>query len=434
MAAKKIKKVPAFSPKQLEILSFPYQNEGEYDAVIADGAIRSGKTIAEALAFLLWSMSEFNGANFIIASKSVGAANRNIIRPLQQIKYIREHFDIKYSISKGYMTVERGKKINYYYVFGGMNERSQDVVQGGTMSGAFIDEAALMPRSFVEQCVARCSVENALIWFNCNPLNPAHWFKQEWIDKVKEKHVKYLHFTMDDNPSLTDRVKQRYINQNTGVFYKRNILGLWVAAEGVIYEDFANNPEQYIIDEVPSTWKLDYIDVGIDFGGTKSTTSFVLKGVYNGMRDLVILRDDELVGDYTTDELGLKYQEFEKKVQDEFGYYFNTYCDNAEPVLIRSLKNYARMSAIKKAAKTSIFGRIKFTTTMIKTHHFWIRGKYAPHVVKSLTEAVWDDKHADTRLDNGTFNVDALDAMEYSFERDIKKLMFMNSQIQSHQS
>jgi len=434
MKKTEVKTKAEFSPKQLEIIKPPYKDAGTYDPIIADGAIRSGKTVAESLAFMLWAMSTFNNANFIIASKTVGAAQRNIIRPLQQVKYMQENFVMKYSVSVGYMTVTRGKRKNYFYVFGGVNERSQDVVQGGTMSGALIDEAALMPKTFVEQCIARCSVENSLLWFNCNPSHPNHWFKKEWIDQAQQKRVKYLHFTMDDNPSLTDRVKQRYINQNTGVFYKRNILGLWVAAEGVIYEDYANHPEQYNIDEVPKSWKLDYIDIGIDFGGTKSTTSFVLKGVYNGMRDLVILSDDELVGDYTTDILGERYRAFEKQVQDEFGYFFNAFCDNAEPVLIRSLKNYATMSAIKNASKTSIFGRIKFTTTMCKTHHFWVRAKKAPHVAQSLSEAVWDDKHADTRLDNGTFNVDALDAMEYSFENDIKKLMFINSQMQSHLS
>ena len=419
-------KPSGFSPKQMEVFKFPY--EGDYDALILDGAIRSGKSIAEMLSFVLWAMSNFDQSNFIIASKTVGAAQRNIIKPLRRIKYIRQNFEIKYALTKGFMEVRRGTKVNWFYIYGGVNERSQDVVQGGTMSGAFLDEVALMPRSFVEQCIARCSEEKALLWFNCNPQHPSHWFKKEWIDCAAEKNVKYLHFTMEDNPSLSEKVKARYRRQYKGVFYQRYILGLWVAAEGIIYENFANNTEDYIIDTVPKSWSLDYIDAGVDFGGTESTTSFVLKGIYNGYKDLVILMDDELVGNYTTDDLGQKYREFEKRVHDEYGLWFNCYCDNAEPVLIRSLKNYAVSSTIMKAKKSSIFGRIKFLLTMQNTHHFWCYRR-STHAIAGLSNAVWDSKHPDTRLDNGTSNIDVCDAMEYSFERDMKKMLYMSASL-----
>lgn len=416
-----------FSQKQLDVLQFPY-NTDNYEAVIADGAIRSGKSAVMMIAYVLWAMSNFNEQNFIIGGRTVGTVQRNIIKPLMRIKYMKEHFKIHYAPSRGYMEIRRGTKVNYFYIFGGINEKSQDVVQGGTMAGMFLDEVALMPRSFVEQCVARCSEEEALLWFNCNPEHPEHWFKQEWIDKREEKKVLYLHFTMEDNPSLSERVKERYRRRYSGVFFQRYILGLWTKAEGIIYTRFADDPEKFLIDEVPKDWRLDFIDVGIDFGGTKSKTAFVCKGVYNGYRDLVILESMELEGNYTMEELGASYQEFESRIKNEFKYYFNAYCDNAEPILIRTLKGYARHSAVREAMKSSVFGRIKFTDNMMSIGRFWVRRR-ASHVTNSLKVAVWDAKKPNERLDDQSYDVDILDAMEYSFERDMKKFLAMASKI-----
>lgn len=417
---------PHFSQKQEDILAFPYNDHG-YEAVIADGSVRSGKTSVMSIAYILWAMANFNEMNFIIGGRTVGTVQRNVIKPLQRIKYMKTNFRIHYAPTKGYMEIRRGKIVNYFYVFGGINERSQDVVQGGTMAGMFLDEVALMPRSFVEQCIARCSEEDALLWFNCNPEHPEHWFKKEWIDKKEDKKVLYLHFTMDDNPSLSEKVKDRYRRRYSGVFFQRYILGLWTKAEGIIYKSFAENQDKYILDELPHDWKLDYIDVGIDFGGTKSKTKFVLKGVFNNMRDLVILDTYELSGDYTMEELGKAYQDFEAKVKREHKYYFNVYCDNAEPILIRTLKGYAKHSAVKEARKMEVYARIKFTDSMMSLGRFWIYRAGSENrcsdLIGSLNSAVWDAKKENERLDDYSFDVDVLDAMEYSFERDIKKFM-----------
>ncbi len=411
-----------FSEKQLEILKFPYNSKG-YEAVIGDGAIRSGKTSSMAIAFILWAMSNFNEADFIIGSKTVGTANRNIIRPIRRMTYFQEHFEINYVISRGYMTVKRGDVENYFYIFGGSTERSQDVVQGGTMSGAFLDEVALMPRSFVEQVIARCSEEEALLWFNCNPEHPTHWFKTEWIDKRKEKKVLYLHFTMEDNPSLSERVKERYRRRYAGVFYQRFILGLWTRAEGIIYKDFADNPEKFILDEIPSNWKFNKFNVGVDFGGNKSNTKFVAVGFFNNFKDVVVLKSTELSGDYTADTLQEEYQKFEAEVKEEYKLFFNAYCDSTEQILIRTLKMSARHSVIKNAYKGSIFERIKLVTSLMGLGRFWILRGRATDLEGALKEAVWDDKKENERLDDGTFDVDVLDATEYAIEPEMKTIL-----------
>ena len=141
----------------------------------------------------------------------------------------------KHHLSENMLEVTRKGHTNYFYMFGGRDESSQDLVQGITAAGAFFDEVALMPESFVNQATGRCSVEGSKLWFNCNPAGPAHWFKTGWIDKCKEKGLLYLHFTMEDNLSLSEKIKARYRSMYAGVFFQRYILGLWRAAEGLIY-------------------------------------------------------------------------------------------------------------------------------------------------------------------------------------------------------
>lgn len=419
---KKNKKPMTFSPKQEEVLDFIFGDE--YDAVICDGAIRSGKTMILLIAYILWAMATFNDTDFIIAGKTVGTAQRNLVKPLKRIKYMTDNFNIKYTHTKSIMEISRGKKKNYFYVYGGVNEKSQDVVQGGTMGGVFLDEVALMPRSFVEQCIARCSLDGSKLLFSCNPEHPTHWFKEEWIDKAKEKKALYLHFDMNDNPSLSSKIKNRYQRQYSGVFFQRYVLGLWVKAEGIIYRQFSDNNDKYVLSKIPKDWVLDFVRIGIDFGGTKSKTVFTAYGCFNGFQDLVVLKNRKLDGDYTTDDLGKAYQEFEKELWKKYGLWLTARADNVESVLIRSLKTYAKYSTVKNAIKGEIFGRIKFVNSMIAMGHFWVL-KDADLVIDALNNAVWNEKKDSERLDNeDTVKwIDVLDSMEYSFEEDMKKFL-----------
>ena len=244
----------------------------DYDIVIADGSIRSGKTIAMICSFLRWSQSRFNGEDFIIAGKSIGALKRNVIKPMQQIL---DAWDWKYSYNRSENYIVIGN--NTYYLFGANNEASQDVLQGLTAAGALADEVALFPQSFVDQMIGRCSVDGAKIFMNCNPEGPYHYLKTEFIDKAKEKLIYYLHFTMDDNLSLSERVKERYRRMFSGVFFQRYILGLWVMAEGIIYDMF--NKDKHIVKTEDRPYTQYY--VSIDYG-TQNPTVFGLWGLFNG--------------------------------------------------------------------------------------------------------------------------------------------------------
>ena len=206
-----------------------------FDGLLCDGAVRSGKTVSMAVGFFLWSMASFSGSSFAVCGKTVGSVRRNIVQNLEEwlggLFRIREHR----SENRLVVTDTAGRE-NIYYLFGGRDESSCKLIQGITLSGVLLDEAALMPRSFVEQACARCSEPGSKLWFNCNPEGPEHWLYKEWFLQARRKNMLHLHFTMADNPALSEDIRSRYENLYTGIFYRRFILGQWCMAEGRVYE------------------------------------------------------------------------------------------------------------------------------------------------------------------------------------------------------
>lgn len=257
------------SDKQKQIMRFPYTR---YDAIICDGAVRSGKTSIMSLSFFLWAMGNFNNCSFAFCGKSVGAVERNIVTPLLSIVYLRKNFDIKYSRGAHTIVARRGNRENRFYLFGGKDESSAALIQGVTLAGVLLDEVALMPRSFVEQALARCSVSGSKLWFNCNPDSSYHWFYKEWIRKAFEHNALHLHFTMDDNPSLSEEMKERYKTMFAGMFYQRYIEGLWVAADGLIYDMFSESENVFREDETPKGLRYSATRyIGVDYGTVNDT-------------------------------------------------------------------------------------------------------------------------------------------------------------------
>lgn len=265
-------KFQKFSRKQRQIFTWWADNSPVKDAagIIADGAIRSGKTVSMSLSFVMWAMARYDGQNFIMAGKTISSFKRNVLQNLKLMLTSRG-YHWEYHVSGDFpnmLEVSRNGKTNYFFIFGGKDEGSQDLVQGITAAGAFFDEVALMPESFVNQATARCSVEGSTWWFNCNPAGPTHWFKVNWIDKRKKKRLLYLHFTMEDNLSLSEKIKERYRSMYAGVFYLRYIKGLWAVAEGLIYTMFTN-ANLYSDEERPPALKnIASKSITVDYGTT----------------------------------------------------------------------------------------------------------------------------------------------------------------------
>lgn len=246
------------SPKQAKILAFPYS---KYDALICDGAVRSGKTSIMMWAFVRWAMENFSGQRFGVCGRTVDSCTKNIIVPFTAMSLAKERYIIRWRRGDKVMEVRRGAVTNYFEVFGGKDEASYTLVQGRTLAGVLLDEVVLMPESFVNQALARCSVDGSRIWFSCNPGSPQHWFYKNWIEGSAQRNALYLHFNMRDNPALSDSILARYEAMYSGVFYDRYILGKWVLAEGLIYPMFGDS---CVVDEEPGTEGEYYISC--DYG------------------------------------------------------------------------------------------------------------------------------------------------------------------------
>ncbi len=265
----------SFSKKQLTVLSWwhPSSELCTYDAIICDGAVRSGKTTCMALSFVAWAFFSFNDTSFALCGKTVTSLKRNIVVPL--LSTLRGMgFDCKEKLSQNLIIISYKGRTNRFYLFGGKDESSASLIQGMTLGGVLLDEVALMPRSFCEQALARCSLSGSKFWFNCNPENPMHWFYEEWIKKAEEKNCLYLHFLMRDNPSLSKQIIRRYESLYSGAFYERFVLGRWVATNGLVYPEIANG--RYVAAPPVSVFEKYYISC--DYG-TVNPTSFGLWGL-----------------------------------------------------------------------------------------------------------------------------------------------------------
>lgn len=248
-----------------------WKNEDTKDCAgcIADGAVRSGKTFSMSLGYIFWSASCFDKQSFAICGKTITSVRRNLVKPLLDYLDAFDFIKVKDLPSKNYFDVTFGKNRNRYYLFGGKDSSSEGLIQGMTLAGILMDEIVLMPRSFVEQAVARCSVEGSRFWFNCNPGSQFHWFKKEWIDKAEEKNCCYFHFDLNDNPSLSQRIINRYHSLYSGAFYKRFVLGQWCSAEGLVYPRF--DPERDSVDSLPRYFERFVISV--DYGTVNPTSA-----------------------------------------------------------------------------------------------------------------------------------------------------------------
>lgn len=409
-----------FSPKQRRLMYWWAQGSPHRacNMIVADGAIRSGKTIAMLCGFFLWSIATFSGETFILAGKTIGALKKNVIAPALQI--LRAWgLPYKYVSSGDAARLEVGG--NVYYLYDAHNERSQDRLQGLTAAGALADEVALFPTSFIEQMIGRCSVEGARLWLNCNPESPAHYVKTELIDKAKEKRIYHLHFLMEDNYSLSQRTKDSYMRMFSGVFYQRFIRGEWALTDGLVYPQFANQPSDYITTDIPP---IHHATIGVDFGGSGSAHTFTLTGFTPGYRQVIVLdefyHNNKTDGVFSPADLEREFISFVRRAISRFKVY-EARCDSAEQTMIQGLRIACAKAGVgievRNAIKGKINERIAFYNSMIAQRRLLLHASCA-QTIKALREAVYDSKHPteDIRLDDGTTNIDSLDSLEYTTE------------------
>lgn len=395
-----------FSAKQAKVLTWWTKSASVNDkyGIIADGAIRSGKTLSMSLSYVLWAMECFDGQNFGMAGKTIGSFRRNVLFWLKLMLTARGYRFVDHR-ADNLLEVTKGDKVNYFYIFGGKDERSQDLIQGITLAGMFFDEVALMPQSFVNQAAGRLSVEGSKIWFNCNPDGPYHWFKTEWIDKAADKDLIYLHFDMDDNLTLSETIKQRYRSNFTGVFYKRYILGLWVVAEGIIYDMFSQERHTFKGSQV---YTDKDIYVSIDYG-TQNATVFLLwrktkQGKWHCVKEYYYSGRD--TGKQKTDkEFADELESFLDGIQPK-----RIIVDPSAASFIAALKQ--RGFKIKKANNKVLDG-IRYVGSLLNTDEI----AFSPDCINTFKEFnsyIWDEKATERGEDAPVKQHDhAMDAVRY---------------------
>ena len=428
-------KFKPFSVKQKQILTWwmPSSPVKDYDGIIADGAIRSGKTVCMSLSFVFWAMNNFSGQNFAMCGKTIGSFRRNVLFWLKLMLRSRG-YKVADHRADNLVEINRGEVTNYFYIFGGKDERSQDLIQGITLAGVFCDEVALMPESFVNQATGRCSVTGSKYWFNCNPDGPYHWFKTNWIDKSigylgkkkaaklqkmaleegKEPDLKkllYVHFTMDDNLSLSEDIKARYRSVYSGVFFKRYIMGLWAMAEGIIYDMFDSEKHVVDVEQLARAEKIKWIGdyyVSCDYG-TQNATVFLLwrksdDGKWYCIREYYYSGRDK--GTQKTDA------EFSADLRKWLGGISPRYII-VDPAAASFKAQLKKDGFHVKSANNDVLDGIRFVASLLTQMKIFF-DQSCENTIKEFASYIWDGKAAERGEDKPVKEFDhAVDAVRY---------------------
>ena len=393
-------KFKQFSKKQRMVLNWWTDTSPvkDYEGIIADGAIRSGKTVSMSLSFVFWAMESFNGENFIMAGKTISSFQRNVLTNLKTMLRSRGYHCIHHISGEtpNMLEITRKRVTNYFYIFGGKDEGSQDLVQGITAAGAFFDEVALMPESFVNQATGRCSVEGSKFWFNCNPGGPLHWFKVNWIDKRMKKKMLYLHFTMDDNLSLSEKIKARYMNMYVGVFFLRYIKGLWKTAEGLIYTMFTDE-NLYSDAEMPIALKSTGIrSISVDYG---TTNPCVFLDIWDDGQTLWI--DREYRWDSRSEEAmrSINPQKTDAQYADDMENFMGTRPEEqcvilVDPSAASFIQELRGRGFLVKQADNEVLDGIRKVSTMVANRRIRINRNNCKGLIAEMQSYVWDEKAA----------------------------------------
>ena len=284
------------SQKQRKILAWWAHPKYQHCSYVElEGAVRSTKTSTGSLSFVLWAMSKFDGEELAFCGKTIGACRRNLIRPLKRLLAGQAGLVVedKRSATEGdHLKITYAGHTNTFWIFGGNDESSQDLIQGITLAGIFFDECLLMPISFINQGLSRLSVDGAVAWFTMNPEAATHRMYVENLDPyVKDGKAVYLHLTMHDNPGLSSETIKRISGQWPvgSVWHQRNVLGLRVAAEGAVFPFFETAPgEGHVLAKLPndfSRWR-----VACDYGQDHPTT-FGLYGYSPSLQMWILVRE-----------------------------------------------------------------------------------------------------------------------------------------------
>ena len=413
------------SPKQDEFI-----RNATHRYNIKVGARRCGKTYLDNLWTIPTRILERSGKDglYVILGVSKGTIERNVLQPLRQI-YGKNMVG---TINSNNTAKLFGEEV---YCLGAEKISQVSKIQGTSIKYCYGDEVAKWNQEVF--IMVQGSLDKPYSMFDgaLNPENQSHWLKKDFLDKIEEKNldVYVQHYTIFDNPFLSKEFVDNLCKEYEGtVFYDRLILGLWKNAEGIIYKQFADNPSQFIKDKavVENGKKINFmiISIGIDYGATQGETEFKATGITPYFRQVWTLDEEKLSGLHTPEQMYEKFVEFYRRVAAEYGRVTHAFGDYGAlgQVITFGLNRYLQQHAIPLKVDDCIKGRI-VDRIELDCHLFGQMRRFilrkCKYLIEAYSQALWDDKKEDERLDDGTTPIDDLDASEYSMFPFYDKLM-----------
>ena len=418
-----------YSPRQQELIRL-LRNNGLKRLNLLEGSVRSGKTYISLAVWALWVASRPAEGRYLMAGRTLAALERNVLEPLMGMVG-PEHFAYSLASKKGKLFERK------IFLEGGGDARSQEKIRGLTLAGAYCDEVTLLDRNFFAMLLSRLSQPGAKLLATTNPDSPRHWLMEDYLSREQELDLLRMTFRLEDNPALDSQYVRELKREYTGVFYRRYILGEWVAAQGAVYRSFADDPQRWLTDlSTPGqrgalAENTEFIAIGVDFGGSRSMTTFAATAIHRGFRGLTVLADHCVrgeKGEIDGQRVNREFIAFVQKVEGICPGREVRYCfaDCEAQYLINGLRRACAAAGLRikvgDCAKVPIFQRICCTNTLLNADRLQLN-KECSLLRRGLEEAVWDpSREGDVRLDNFTSDIDILDAFEYSFERFIRQL------------
>lgn len=407
--------IDTLSPKQLLVMDWWLKPEFKNKYfLLADGSVRSGKTLSLSISFLTWCFQNFRHAKFIIAGQSVSSIRQNILDSLIDFAK-RVGYFVHQDRNNNTVIFRLGDNWNEFILFGDPNKSAKDHVAGISTSGCLLDEATRMDEPFVNMVTSHCNVKRKnddgvvisrpKVWMDCNPSVPVHFIKTEWLDKTKEKNGLNIHFRLTDNPSLDKNQIKQYESFYSGVFYRRDILGEWATSDALVFNTFDNksqviNYQQFL--KMTKDHHLTYF-VGQDFG-------------FEHFNSIVLMAADENNNNYVIKEITDQHKLMSvhihtiQRIYDRYGK-IPVYCDSANPDKIQSLRD-AGINA--QNADKRVMPGVEYLCGLINTHHFYVVGENTNHLLNDIYKFHWNPKTGKPQTSSGNDDdYDATDAARY---------------------
>ena len=404
----------ALTPKQEEVLLM-LKSGGMKRINVFEGSVRSGKTHISMIVWGFWVAGSPESKAYLMAGKTLQTLKRNVLEPMKEL--FGNGFS--YNLYKKEAALF-GRKI---YLESAANADSENKLRGMTLMGAYCDELTLFSESFFTMLLSRLSERGAKLFATTNPDDPNHWLKKNYIDNENASLLS-IKFRLEDNTFLPKEYIEQLRTEFHGVFYDRFILGNWTKAEGRIYGGFsANNViTAQTLNKRLGEKPLILSVVGVDYGGSGSASAFAHVGFDEEFSNVYVLSEFYDKENRSAENLISSFSEFVEREKTRFPTLNRIFCDSAEQLLVKSFRRAVKVE-VSNARKLPINTRINMLNRLIAAGRFFVLDE-CPRTIDAIESAVWDEKMPlrDKRLDNGTSNIDSLDALEYAVERFEKQL------------